>query len=84
MNLNDLSPAALKTAMEGGTEGWGQHGSITRHRLYVELQNARRGHYLKCRCGCGGKAKFRFMANGVCMGEGCELSLRRWIRSIAV
>lgn len=77
MNFNKLSPTAMKAAMEGGTEAWGQHGSIFQHRLYVEPQDARGGHYLKCRCGCGGRAKFRLMANGVCMGEGCELSLRR-------
>jgi hypothetical protein len=65
MKFNELSPAALKAAMEGGTEAWGQHGSILRHRLYVEPQDARGGHYLKCRCGCGRKAKFRLMANGV-------------------
>ncbi len=77
MSLNDLSLAALKAAMEGGTEAWGQHGSIFQHRLYVEPQEARGSHYRKCQCGCGLKAKFRLMANGVCMSEGCELSLRR-------
>lgn len=81
MNLNKLSLAALKAAMEGGMEAWGQHGSITQHRVYIEPQDARRGHYRKCHCGCGAKAKFRLMANGVCMTEGCELSLRRRARS---
>ncbi len=81
MKLNELSPAALKAAMEGGMEEWGQHGSIFQHRLYVEPQDARGGHYRKCRCGCGTKAKFRLMANGVCMSEGCELSLRRAVKT---
>ncbi len=76
-SLNNLSPQALKAAMQGGTQAWGQWGSIDRHVFYVERQDARRGHYLKCRCGCGGKAKFRLMANGICMGEGCELSMHR-------
>ena len=82
MKFNELSPAALKAAMEGGTEAWGQYGSIVQHCLYVEPQDARGGHYRKCRCGCGSNAKFRLMANGVCMGEGCELSLRREMRAI--
>jgi len=77
MNLNDLSPQALKAAMRTGTDEWGRRGSISDHALYVEPQDARGSHYRKCRCGCGAKAKFRLMANGVCMAEGCELSLRR-------
>lgn len=75
--LNKLSPAALKAAMTGGTAEWGQRASIFEHVLYVEPQDARGGHYCKCHCGCGKKAKFRLMANGICMGEGCELSIRR-------
>ena len=77
MNLSKLSPAALRAAMQGGTQQWGKWGSIAAHVLYVEPQDARRGYYRKCHCGCGQKAKFRLMANGVCMGEGCELSMRR-------
>lgn len=76
--LKDLSPAALKAAMRGGTDAWGEHGSVFAHVLYVEPQDARRGRYRKCHCGCGGKAKFRGMANGVCLAEGCELSMHRW------
>ncbi len=83
MSLSGLSPQAFKAALRTGTKGWGQRGSLFDHALYVEPQGARRGHYLKCRCGCGGKARFRLMANGVCMSEGCELSLRRRIRFIA-
>jgi len=75
MILNKLSPSALEAAMRGGTELWGQRGSLVEHILYVEPQNARGGHYLKCRCGCEKKAKFRLMANGVCMSEGCEFSM---------
>jgi hypothetical protein len=76
-DLSKLTPAALQAAMRGGTDGWGQRGSMVDHVLYVEPQDARRGHYRKCRCGCGRRAKFRLMANGVCMMEGCELSMRR-------
>lgn len=82
MILNNLSPHALKAAILGGVEDWGKWGSMDRHLLYAEPQDARRGHYRKCRCGCGGKARFRLMANGVCMGEGCELSIRREARAL--
>lgn len=77
-NLNSLSPAALAAAMRGGTAEWGQRGSVFDHIVYVEPQNARGRYFLKCRCGCGAKARYRAMANGICMAEGCELSLRRW------
>ncbi len=77
-SLNELTPAALRAAMTGGPVEWGQRGSVLEHILYAEPQTARRGHYLKCRCGCGGRARFRGMANGVCLAEGCELSIRRW------
>jgi hypothetical protein len=80
MRLNDLSPQELKAAMKTGTETWGQEASISTHAGYVEPQGARRGHYLKCNCGCGGRAKFRAMFNGICMAEGCEISMHRFAK----
>lgn len=77
--MNKLSPAALSAAMRGGTSEWGQRASVQEHIGYVEPQDARGGHYLKCRCGCGRKAKFCAMYNGICMYEGCELSARRMV-----
>jgi len=77
IEINKLSPAALKAAVRTGIAEWGQRASIFEHALYVEPQDARRGHYRKCWCGCGRKAKFRLMANGICMSEGCELSMHR-------
>ena len=77
VELAKLSPAALSAAMRGGTLEWGQRGSIFDHVLYAEPQTPNRGHYRKCHCGCGGKATYRIMANGICMGSGCELSMRR-------
>lgn len=79
-DLRDLSPKALSAAMRSGTAGWGQWASIAEHIGYVEPQDARGGHYLKCRCGCGGRAKFRAMFNGICMREGCELSSHRFVK----
>lgn len=79
VDLNKLSPDALKAALTGGTTEWGQRGSVMEHVGYVERQTARGPNYLKCPC-CGQKAKFRAMFNGVCMFEGCELSTRRFIK----
>lgn len=81
MTLNKLSPAALRAAMKGGADEWGQRASVFEHVGYVEPQTARRCHYLKCRCGCGTKAKFRAMFNGVCMSEGCEISMHRFVKA---
>lgn len=78
MNLNGLSPAALKAAMQEGAVEWGQRASANEHVRYAEPQTARNGHYLKCHCGCGQRSKWRGMANGICLYEGCELSVRRW------
>lgn len=80
-DLNKLSKPALAAAMKGGTDEWGERASIFEHVGYVEPQTARRGHYLKCRCGCEGRAKHRAMFNGICMAEGCELSMRRFVKA---
>ena len=78
MSLNDLSPAALKAALRGGTERWGRWGSIG-HIRYAEPIVGRKGRR-KCRCGCGGRRTHMGMANGVALTGGCELSMRRWVR----
>lgn len=78
-DLAKLSPQALRAAMRGGTAEWGSRASITEHVGYVEPQTARR-HFRKCYCGCGAKAKYRAMFNGICMGEGCEMSMHRFVR----
>lgn len=80
MPINDLSPAALKAAMRTGMDGWGSHGSVMEHAMYVEPQDARRGQFRKCQCGCGQRAKFRAMANGVCMASGCEFSMWQFVK----
>lgn len=79
-DLSKLSPAALAAAMRGGTAEWGRRACVGEHIGYVEPQDARRGQYRKCRCGCAGKAKFRAMFNGICMYSGCELSVRRFVK----
>ncbi len=62
--------------MRGGTAGWGTYGSITEHALYVEKITAPGGRR-KCHCGCKRRATHKLFANGICMGQGCELSMRR-------
>lgn len=77
-NLNDLAPNELSAAMRGGTEAWGEIGSSERHVRYAlpQLPKKRR----KCSCGCGQRAIHRGLANGMCLTDGCELRIRRWVR----
>lgn len=78
MRINDMSPEALSAAMRGGTDAWGQWGSASDHVRYMEhTENKRR----KCWCGCGGRATHRGMANGICLVTGCELRIRRWVKT---
>ena len=76
--LNNLSPAALKAAMKGGTAAWGQWGSASDHQLYVErvLPSSRR----RCLCGCENRATHLGMANGVALISGCEMAVQRWLK----
>lgn len=80
-DLNYLSPAALKAAMRGGIDAWGQWGSSRDHCLYVERIDDPRSRR-RCHCGCGKRATHRGMANGVCLSMGCELSMMRWARRV--
>ncbi len=38
----------------------------------------------KCLCGCGGKAAYFGMANGIALMSGCELSVMVWVRDGAI
>lgn len=78
MKLNDLSPSALKAAMQGGTSAWGQWGSSSVHIRYaVEVESKSRR---RCHCGCKKRATYRGMANGICLIVGCEFSIRKWVK----
>ena len=78
MKLNDLSPAALKAALTGGTAGWGSWGSSNAHVRYMESIESKSRR--RCHCGCKKRAAYIGMANGVALITGCELSIRRWIK----
>jgi hypothetical protein len=80
-NLNDLSPEALKAAMEGGTKDWGSWASTEHHRLYVQKNTLRRMYMRKCRCGCGGRQTHGAYANGIILMSGCEMDARRWAKA---
>jgi len=78
-DLNSLSPAALAAAMRGGTDGWGQVASASENVRYCEALP--KPHRRKCRCGCGGKTTHAGKANGMALTSGCELVVRRWVKT---
>ncbi len=80
-DLKSLSPQALRAAMMGGTEAWGEWGSSAHHSVYVEPVNLGR-RWRKCRCGCGKRATHHVAANGVTLAMGCELDARRSMKKI--
>jgi hypothetical protein len=79
VDLSKLSPAELKAAMTGGTEGWGQRASIADHVIYVKTCLPTRR---KCRCGCNRRKTHGLYANGIIMASGCELSMRREAKAL--
>lgn len=80
MNLRDLSPAALAAVFrQGHAESWGTFADIHKHARYLEPRDP--SFRKRCRCGCGRVAKWRGMANGLCMAFGCELAMRRWLKT---
>ena len=81
-DLNNMSDAARKAAMKGGTAGWGQHGSATEHIRYAEPwpKGERRGRR-KCSCGCEKMQTHIGKANGIALMGGCELTVRRWVKT---
>jgi hypothetical protein len=79
VDLSKLSRPALKAAMKGGTEDWGQHGSAAAHVRYSEpLPSSSRR---RCFCGCERRQTHRGMANGVCLTSACKLGIARWVRA---
>lgn len=77
-DLNKLSPAALKAAMTGGTQGWGQRASASEHVRYMEPVRPQSRE--RCYCGCKSRATHGGYANGIILASGCELSMTRWVK----
>ncbi len=82
VDLNKLSPPALKAAMQGGTAAWGVIGSSTEHVRYAEkiIPKSRK----QCWCGCGGKRTHAGMANGMCLTTACHMGILRWVKTGSV
>lgn len=78
MDLNKLSPPALAAVMKGGTDGWGQWGSMRDHAAYVQPISGPRRRM--CRCGCRKRSTHGVFANGIIMASGCELDARRFLK----
>lgn len=77
VDLNKLNPSALKAAIAGGTEAWGQAASIRDARYSQPVRPASRR---RCHCGCKKRATHLGMAKGISLITGCELSVARWVR----
>lgn len=81
IDLNDLSHAARSAAMRGGTDAWGKIGGMAGQLRYMEPRPKRPGRKPKCHCGCAMPKTHVGMTNGVALTSGCELSIRRWVKS---
>lgn len=79
MDIGKLPKEARSAAMRGGTQEWGQYGSANAHVRYAQAvpPKSRR----KCRCGCDRRATHMGMVNGVGLVTGCELRVRRWVKT---
>ena len=82
VDMNKLSPAALKAAMQGGTDAWGQIGSATENVRYAEpiVPKSRKKYW----CGCDERRTHWGMANGVCLTTACHLGILRWVKTGSV
>jgi len=80
-DLNEMSNAARSAAMRGGMAGWGRVGGLAEHIRYMEQRPKRPGRKPKCSCGCDTPKTHVGKANGVALTSGCELSIRRWVKS---
>lgn len=80
VDLNRLSPVALKAAMTGGTAEWGVWGSALKHQRYAQPVQSR----LRCRHGCKTRVTHAGMANGVGLTSGCKEHVMRWVQHPSV
>ena len=82
MDLAKLTPQALKAAMQGGTDGWGQWSSAADHARYSEpIPKEYWRRRRNCSCGCKKRATHNGMANGIALTDGCEFRVARWVKS---
>lgn len=75
----DESRHPMQTASAPLSEG--RIGSAENHQQALAPLPRRYRNRRKCLCGCGGKASHSGHANGIAVVWGCEMSMRRWVRS---
>lgn len=80
-DLTNFSKRALAAVAKTGMDAWGRMGSSTTHARYTEPLPLRRGRRKNCHCGCGRRVTHACMANGVALGQSCELGAARWVRT---
>lgn len=80
-DLTNFSKRAIAAAAKTGTDAWGSMGSSITHARYTEPLPPRRGRRKSCHCGCGRRVTHACMANGVALGQACELGAARWVRT---
>lgn len=80
VTINELSPAALKAAMQGGSDAWGQWGSAIDHVRYSEPFPKGYRRRRNCACGCKKRSTHMGRANGMTLMSGCELRVARWVK----
>ncbi|MFC9898509.1 hypothetical protein ACFVMC_32865 [Nocardia sp. NPDC127579] len=68
--------AATGAPATGGRVGSAESGHRTSKVMPPRYRSRRR-----CYCGCAGKATHTGFADGVTLVTGCELSIRRWVRT---
>lgn len=76
--MSDETRGEVRARLSSPPGSWGQYGSSLDHVRYMKpvLSTSRR----RCHCGCGKRATYVGMANGVALTSGCEWSMRRWVR----
>ncbi len=65
----------LEARLQSGG-GWGEVSSENMGRYMLPTKQRR-----KCSCGCGKNATHSGFANGLALMSGCEMYVRRWVRS---
>lgn len=58
---------------------FGEYGSSTLHKRYEQKTPSRSKQ--RCSCGCKQRATHMGMANGVVLMNGCQLTVKRWVKN---
>ena len=80
MSAEQPCPGEVRARLAHGS-AWGTYGSAADPYRYVKLLPGRFRNRRRSPCGCGGKASHVGMSNGLAMTSGCEMSMRRWMKT---